>query len=197
MAIPAHHTQWINVLVAAARHGDLALMEVREAATGDIVSAICAVGEAPDGQTTFTPLGNLAKTDSPYDAYHPANPAGGFIGDPEPNFDDADWMRPRIIRAFAGYDRTLTGRAAASEIVNRLYEALRQCCKDSGQDPIFEVHAWNPYTNKEGGRADCWGVSWEAGPYTWAYGISYLIMDLTGRLAEPNYSFDLCLYEAE
>lgn len=100
-----------------------------------------------------------------------------------------------IRKALEGYDRTLTGRKAASEITNRLYDALREACKASGQDPVYEVHAWHPHSSSF--RGPCWGVSWEAGPYQWAIVASYIVMDMTGRLCEPHYSFDLCLYEAE
>ena len=108
---------------------------------------------------------------------------------------DSLQLDQRIRDAFLTYDRSLTGGAAASEITNRMYECLRQAAKDTGMDPLYEVHAWHQHSKAMQGP--CWGVSWEAGPYQWAIGASFLIMDLTGRLAEPHYSFDLCFYEAE
>lgn len=113
------------------------------------------------------------------------------------DFDNPETMRPFISAAFADYDRNLIGKAAASEITNRLYDCLRQMAKANGMDPIYEVHAWHPSRGEAMGRGKCWGVSWEAGPYGWAHGASFFMMDLTGRLAEPHYSFDLCFYEAE
>lgn len=112
------------------------------------------------------------------------------------DFDDADSIHPLIRAAFADYDRSLTGKAAASEITNRMYDLLRGIAKDCGMDPIYEVFAWRPGQDRQQGK-NCWGVSWEAGPYQWAIGASFVIMDLTGRLVEPHYSFDLCFYEVE
>jgi hypothetical protein len=100
-----------------------------------------------------------------------------------------------IRKALAGYDRTLTGRHAASDITNRLYEALREACKEAGQDPVYEVFAWYQHRDPHGAKA--WGVSWEAGPFQWAHSASWIVMEMTGRLCEPHYSFDLCLYEVE
>ncbi len=102
----------------------------------------------------------------------------------------------KLIReSLVGYDRTLQGRYAAAEIANRLYEALRKAAKLDGQEPIYEVYAWHPHRKAQQGP--CWGVSWEAGPFQWAIGASFIVMDMTGRLCEPHYSFVLCLYEAE
>ena len=98
-------------------------------------------------------------------------------------------------QAFEGYDKGLTGEAAALEITTRAKTALTAACKAAGQDPAWEVHSWTPASDAQQGR--CWGVSWEAGPYQWAIAASFLIMDLTGRLVEPYYSFDLCFYEVE
>lgn len=112
------------------------------------------------------------------------------------DFDKPETLHARIREAFADYDKSLTGRAAASAITNRMYDLLRVIAKESGMDPLYEVHAWRPGHGGDRG-ANCWGVSWEAGPYTWAIGASFVIMDVTGRLAEPHYSFDLCFYEVE
>lgn len=113
------------------------------------------------------------------------------------DFDKPDTMHPFIRAAFADYDRSLTGKDAASDITNRMYDMLRQMAMANGMDPIYEVHAWHPTRGEAMGRGKCWGVSWEAGPYSWALGASFVIMDLTGRLVEPHYAFDLCFYEVE
>lgn len=113
----------------------------------------------------------------------------------ELDFDNPQWLYDRIRAAFADYDKSQTGKAAASAITNRLYDVLRQAAKDTGMDPLYEVHAWHPHKQREQGP--CWGASWEAGPYQWAHAASFVVMDLTGRLCEPHYSFDLCLYEVE
>lgn len=42
-------------------------------------------------------------------------------------------------------------------------------------------------------RTPQWVVSWEAGPYQWAIGASFLFP----QVVEPYYSFDLCFYPAE
>jgi hypothetical protein len=117
---------------------------------------------------------------------------------PALDFDNADTIRPYIAKALEGYDRTLTGNkaAAAAEITNRLYDALRALAKAEGMNPLYEVHAWHPH-HKGRVQGQCYGVSWESGPANWAHTASFLVMDLTGRLCEPYYSFDLCLYEAE
>lgn len=109
--------------------------------------------------------------------------------------DEYETLYDAIREALADYDRSLTGGEAASEITNRLYDALRRVCKVEGQDPVYEVYAWHPHSSSF--RGPCWGVSWEAGPFQWAIGASFIVMDMTGRLCEPHYSFDLCLYEVE
>lgn len=68
--IPPHHAQWFDVLQQACRDGNLALMSCLDKATGEPRSVICAVGF--DGlEYQFTPLGHLATTDNPFDAYIP------------------------------------------------------------------------------------------------------------------------------
>lgn len=67
-----------------------------------------------------------------------------------------------------------------------LYEALRKAAKDEGQNPDMEVQIWKP-----GENGNQWRVSWEAGPYEWAIGLSALVTGPWGY-TEPYYSFDLC-----
>ncbi|WP_109798669.1 DUF6117 family protein [Novosphingobium meiothermophilum] len=68
--IPEHHRQWFKTLIDAAKSDDLALMSCLDAETGEPRSVICAVGRR-DGEFVFTPFGNLATADNPYDAYIP------------------------------------------------------------------------------------------------------------------------------
>lgn len=67
--IPDHVRVNFQTLLRAAEHGDLALMECSDAATGKPRYVICAVGRA-DGDFVFTPFGHLAEGD-PYAAYLP------------------------------------------------------------------------------------------------------------------------------
>lgn len=60
-------------------------------------------------------------------------------------------------------------------------------------NPDYEVFM---RTEGEEGRRT-YMVSYEAGPYEWAIPASFAVMDCTGRLCEPYYSFDLCLYDVE
>jgi len=111
------------------------------------------------------------------------------------DFETADDVAEIVRKHFVGYDRSLRGKLAAINCTDRLYAALRECAELSGMKPNIEVHRWSPDDGQMQGC--CWGASWEAGPYQWAIPISFLIMDLTGRLTEPYWSFDLCFYAAE
>lgn len=69
-AIPQHHIQWFETLKAACRNDDLALISCRDMVTGEPRSVIAILQK--DGEDfAFTPLGNLATTDNPFDAYIP------------------------------------------------------------------------------------------------------------------------------
>lgn len=72
--LPDHHKQWFEQLKLAAINGDLALMSCLDAETKEHRSVICIAQEA-DGGVGFTPLGHMATTDNPFDAYIP--PEGG------------------------------------------------------------------------------------------------------------------------
>lgn len=72
--LPEHHKQWFSQLEKASSNGRLSLMSCLDADTKEPRSVICLVN-GPDrkGDYTFTPIGHLATTDNPYDAYIPAN----------------------------------------------------------------------------------------------------------------------------
>lgn len=72
MAIPDHARTNFNTLLRAAGDGNLALMECREAATGEPRYVLCAVGRNGSDHV-FTPFGHLAPG-NPYDAYLPPDP---------------------------------------------------------------------------------------------------------------------------
>lgn len=71
--LPAHHVQWHKTMIKAAKNDHLALMACRDNATGENRSVICLVNYVDD-EISFVPLGHLATTDNPYDAYTPPNP---------------------------------------------------------------------------------------------------------------------------
>jgi hypothetical protein len=69
MSIPDHISTNCDMLLRAASHGNLALMECVDAVTGEPRYVICAVGrEGTD--YLFTPFGHLADG-NPFDAYLP------------------------------------------------------------------------------------------------------------------------------
>ena len=69
MAIPDYARKNFQTLQRAAEVGDLALMECRDAATGETRYVICAVGR-DKGQYLMTPFGHLADGD-PFQIYLP------------------------------------------------------------------------------------------------------------------------------
>ena len=69
MSIPDHARANFETLLAAARDGNLALMECADAVTGSPRYVICAVGR-DDADYVFTPFGHLADG-NPYKAYLP------------------------------------------------------------------------------------------------------------------------------
>ena len=70
--IPEHHKQWFAQLQQANDDGRLALVAGKDATTGEYRTMICLIG-GPDknDEYTITPVGNMAHTDNPFDAYHP------------------------------------------------------------------------------------------------------------------------------
>ena len=111
--------------------------------------------------------------------------------------DELQSFRESIIKAFDGYDKTLTGKKAAKDCQSRMVKALTEQCKAHGQDPAWEVHAFMPHDGRSQTASGAYCASWEAGPFDWGPAFSWLVMNLTGRLAEPYYGFDLCFYESE
>lgn len=70
--LPEHHIQWFEQLVLAAKNDDLALVLCTDADSGEDRSVIAiAQQHDDDGAVTFIPLGHLATTDDPFDAYNP------------------------------------------------------------------------------------------------------------------------------
>ena len=69
MAIPPHLGTNFQTLLRAAEQGDLALVECKDAATGDPRFVLCAVSRGGEA-FVFTPFGHL-HDGNPYDAYLP------------------------------------------------------------------------------------------------------------------------------
>lgn len=70
MSIPEGVRTNFETLVAAAKAGDLACLECKDAQTGDPRYVICAVGS--DGeQFLFTPFGHMESEMNPYERYTP------------------------------------------------------------------------------------------------------------------------------
>ena len=70
--LPDHHKQWFHTMIDAAKNDRVALMIGTDKATGEARSIITLVNITPNGEYQFTPLGHLATTDNPFDAYNPA-----------------------------------------------------------------------------------------------------------------------------
>jgi hypothetical protein len=77
--IPEHHVQWFETLKLAAANGHLALMSARDTANGESRSVICIANIMEDGTIWFIPVGNLATTEDPFDAYIPPKEGQGSI----------------------------------------------------------------------------------------------------------------------
>lgn len=77
--IPEHHMQWFETLKLAAANGALALMSGRDAANGESISVICIANIMEDGTIGFIPVGNLATTENPFDAYIPPKSGQGAV----------------------------------------------------------------------------------------------------------------------
>lgn len=69
MAIPDTYRRNFQTLLRAAEHGNLALMECADAATGEPRYVICAVGRE-GSDYLFTPFGHL-HDGNPFEAYVP------------------------------------------------------------------------------------------------------------------------------
>lgn len=105
-----------------------------------------------------------------------------------------------ILGHMAGQLKTnLTGLKGAEEVAKAIYSTIRECCEMYGQKPDIETFMRTPAESLASGHphGDCYVISWEAGPHDWVHTAWPVIMDTTGRLCEPYYSFDLCIYETE
>ncbi len=69
MAIPKAFKKNFETLLAAAKNGDLALLECEDAVTKEPRYVICAVGR-DSGEYVMTPFGHLCEK-NPYEAYIP------------------------------------------------------------------------------------------------------------------------------
>jgi len=70
MSIPDAIRANFQVLLRAAEHGHLALLECADAKTGDTRYVICAVHEDA-GEYVMTPFGHMVSDGNPYEAYIP------------------------------------------------------------------------------------------------------------------------------
>lgn len=67
--IPTHHRQWLDIIMSAAKNGDLALMRGTVSHTNEPATILCAVSPDGDG-VVFTPLAHLPD-DNPYEYFNP------------------------------------------------------------------------------------------------------------------------------
>lgn len=73
----------LDTLICAAKNGDLALMEVKDAKTGELYDAVCAVSRADNGEYVFSPIAVMLR-ENPYERLRPPRPDGGFDSTNEP-----------------------------------------------------------------------------------------------------------------
>lgn len=92
--------------------------------------------------------------------------------------DGSAMLAERVALAASKY-KSCKGRA------NAAYMAMRDFASAIGCNPDSEC-----FIRKEDGG---YRVSFEAGPYSWAYVASEALCQC-GILAEPYYNFDLCFY---
>lgn len=69
MAIPKGYRANLNTIIAAAKNGDLCIMECTDKATGKTVITLCAA-ERKDGQVQMTPLAKMFDG-NPYEELDP------------------------------------------------------------------------------------------------------------------------------
>lgn len=74
-----------------------------------------------------------------------------------------------------------------------IHAVLKKAALEEDMTP--DIETFMRVEGDEGRRT--YTVSWESGPYQWAIQASFIVMDATGRLCEPYFSFDLCLYDVE
>ena len=71
-----------NILLKAAKHGDLCLMDCQDKATKKPVRVVCAVNR-DKGEYCMVPIAKLFDG-NPYDELNPPNPGGGYYEEGEP-----------------------------------------------------------------------------------------------------------------
>jgi len=81
------HQKNLNTIVRAARNGDLGLVEVQLAATGERLAALTAFSKDGD-EIVMTPLAVLFNG-NPYEMLNPPNPDGGFHSQEEVRGEEA------------------------------------------------------------------------------------------------------------
>jgi hypothetical protein len=99
----------------------------------------------------------------------------------------------RIADALEHEKRVLGGKKFHPRTARMLIaKALREYALVVGHDPSIEVAS--RAADEEGfvGEGSEY-VGYEAGPYQWAIPASGIVYEITGLLAEPHYSFDLCI----
>lgn len=77
MSLQKYDRDNFKTLLRAAAEGQLALLECKDAATGEYRAVICAVGTDADGYL-FTPFGHLCTT-NPFEAYTPPDPGADDV----------------------------------------------------------------------------------------------------------------------
>jgi hypothetical protein len=104
--IVQQHAPNLETLKKAFANGDVALMECKVAATGEVVAALCAVGREEDGSNTMTPFA-VFLNGNPFELLMPPDPdrPGKFIGDP----DDTPVEVKEEPEVGNTYDVTITG----------------------------------------------------------------------------------------
>ena len=77
------------------------------------------------------------------------------------------------------------------------HKALCKFAKEVyGQNPDIEIFIDTPEESQARGYGRNWRVCWEAGPYEWAFGTSFQVVNTcAGWYTEPYYSFDVCFTE--
>lgn len=85
----------------------------------------------------------------------------------------------------------------AETMAHAVHRAVEKEAVRHGQNPKVETFIRKPGEPRHFGDATCWCVAWEAGPYEWAVGACDVISDVTKKLVEPYYSFDICFYPGE
>ena len=70
MSIPKHIRDNYTTMLAAAASGDLALLECKDAITGEPRYVVCAVN-TKEGDYLFVPFGHMESEMNPYDRYLP------------------------------------------------------------------------------------------------------------------------------